>query len=306
MIYWAIQTIDLEHQINSMSINVVLIASLILIGATIIAALLKDHYPKLKLPLFVLMAATLIISTSFLLGSTVYLNVKSESKGPVHWHSDIEFWACGAELELRNPTGKLSNKIGTATYHEHNDKRIHLEGVVVKKAEDASLGKFMRVTGGDISDDRIQIPINEDPGEWFASEDSDKLDGDRQPPADPGNYSQFVKMTEKGPVMELADGQRCGEQAAELQVFVYSFNKGENTYTQAKLADPAEYVLRDESVVPPADCVIVEFDQPKDVTDKLCRQYGVRDELRCTEFGVKQYNPELCNIRQVFEAGGNE
>ena len=33
-------------------------------------------------------------------------------------------------------------------------------------------------------------------------------------------------------------------------------------------------------------------------TDRLCQQYGVRDVERCTEFGVTEFNPELCNIRQ--------
>lgn len=293
---------DLEQQISSLGLKTVMIASLILIGSTIIAALLKNHYRSLKLPLFVVMAATLIISTLILLGSTIYLNVKSESGGPVHWHADIEFWACGAELELRNPTGRLSNKIGTATYHEHNDKRIHLEGVVVNKAEDGSLNKFMRVIGGSVHDRAIAVPLNVAAETWFAA--GDKTDGDRQPDVNPSNYRRFVENTSKGPVMELVNGLTCGNQPAELQVFVYSYNKENNTYSQRKVR-PLDYVVRDESVVPPGDCVIIEFDKLKDKTDKLCRQYGVRDEKRCTEFGVKQYEPKLCNIREVpTDVGG--
>ena len=73
-----------------------------------------------------MIALTLTLSTGILIGSTIYLNTNSDSGGPVHWHADIEFWACGNEIELRDPTG-FSNKIGTGTLHEHDDHRIHLD-----------------------------------------------------------------------------------------------------------------------------------------------------------------------------------
>lgn len=287
---------DLEQDITRLGMRTVLYASIVLFVCVAIALLAKGRLGKLKLPLFLIMAITLVGSTLLLFGSTIYLNTKSESGGPVHWHSDIEFWACGSELELRDPHGFLSNKIGTATYHEHNDKRIHLEGVVVRKAEDASLKKFMRVTGGFVTSDAIGVPLNEDSGEWLTQ--GDRLDGDSQD-TNAQDLTQFVKNDDEGPVMELVNGQRCGSEKAELQTFVYSYNKDDETYSQKKLDDPSDYLLRDESVVPPGDCVIVEFDKPKDKTTKLCRQYGVRDQKRCTEFGVKAYDPELCNIREV-------
>lgn len=297
MIQFATQTFDLEQQISRLGINTVLVASVILIACTLVAALLKNHYPKLKLPLFVVMAGTLVVSTAILFGSTIYLNIKAESGGPVHWHSDIEFWACGAELELRDPEGLLSNKIGTSTYHEHDDKRIHLEGVVVTKSEDASLGKFMQVTGGYIKDGALGLPLNQAPDGWFAS--GEKNDGDQQPADAYLRLRDFIATTDTGAFIGLQNGKACGFEPAELQTFVYTFNKDSQTYTQEKLADPAAYVMRDESVVPPGDCVIVEFDIPKDRTDKLCEQYGVRDAKRCVEFGVQSYDPELCNIHEV-------
>lgn len=295
---------DLEQQIASLGIRTVLIAAGILIVFTLLAALLKNRVPALKLPMFIIMSATLVISTAILFGSTIYLNNKSESKGPVHWHADIEFWACGAELELRDPTGFLSNKIGTSTYHEHNDKRIHLEGVVVRKVEDASLTKFMRVTGGYLRPDAIAVPLNDEPDEWLAQ--GDKLDGDAQHPDRLNQLQQYVKYGEDGPVMELKNGADCNGQPAELQVFVYTYNKEDDTYRQRKLADPTSYLLRDEAIVPPGDCVIVEFDAAKDRTDKLCEQYGVRDSVRCTDFGVERYNPELCNIQELVPLPSEE
>lgn len=299
---------DLEQQIIKLAMRTVLIASVALIVLILIAAATREKIPKIKLPLFILIALTMVGSTLILLSSTVYLNMKSESGGPVHWHADIEFWSCGAELDLRNPTGFLSNKIGTATYHEHNDKRIHLEGVVVHKAVDASLGKFMQVVGGYVNDDAVAIPLGRSQDTWFA--DKKQIDGDRQRPE---NFSlatgngEWINSDDKGSMLTLKNGSFCSGGdivPAELQVFVFTYDGPTKTYVQRKLDKPADYVIRDESIVPPGDCIIIEYDIPKSRTDKLCQQYGVRDQKRCTEFGVDTYNPDLCNIREIMSAGG--
>lgn len=294
---------DLERQITSLSINTALGAGAVLVICTLVSIwaakrLPKKRFKKLKAPLFIVLVGTIVTATAVLAFNTVYLNVRAESKGPVHWHADIEFWACGSELELRDPTGILSNKIGTSTYHEHNDKRIHLEGVVVEKSRDASLGKFMEVTGGYINEQGIGIPLNKDSATWLAH--ADHQDGDKQNTDFQAMMSQYVSDTKDGPVLELKNKSlACNDADSELQVFAYQYDKTAKTYRQTKIADPAKYIIRDESVVPAGDCIIVEFDKPKRTTDKLCTQYGVRDAKRCVEFGVKAYNPELCNIRQV-------
>src|SRR5690606_17883313 len=158
--------------------------------------------------------------------------------------------------------------------------------------------KFMRVTGGYLADDRIGIPLNKDSDNWFALAKNDKLDGDKQYPE---NFSlatgggEWIEQTDKGPVLGLRNGNRSSgrdEAPAEVQVFVYRYNKENDTYSQTKLTKPTDYLMRDEAIVPPGDCVIVEYDQPKERTDKLCQQYGVRDSKRCVEFGVKSYDPE--------------
>lgn len=289
---------DLEQQVTSLGVKTVVYASIILIIATVIASLMKDKLPHLKKPLFLIMATTLIGSTALLFGSTVYLNTRAESKGPVHWHTEVEFWACDTELELRNPHGLLSNKIGTATFHEHNDKHLHLEGVVVRKSEDASLQKFMRVTGGFLEREAIGIPLQEDEAEWYAH--GEQTDGDQQSLDATAQLKNYTRPTKEGPVMELINGRSCGQQPAELQMFVYKFDKKSQTYRQEKVADPTTYVMStDSSLGPPSDCVIVEFDRPKSRTNKLCEQYGVKDKERCTQFGVHKYDPEQCSIREV-------
>jgi hypothetical protein len=286
---------DLENKIAQLSLKVVLISAAIVTVLVIIAWLLNNKKPKLKLPLFIGIAGTMALSTLMLIFSTVYLNVNSDSGGPVHWHADMEVWACGNELELRNPTG-FSNKIGTSTLHEHNDHRIHLEGVVVDEQIDASLGKFMYVIGGAITDDALVVPVNPASGEYF----EDEVDGDG-----PSNrYAQqindnFIPGDEKGNFAKFIDGQKCGEQEAEVQVFVYKYNEEDDTYEQTKLTRPQDYVITDDPNVPPGDCIIVEFGPAKSKTDKLCEQYGVRDIDRCETYGVEADEKSICTMKQI-------
>lgn len=301
---WHFASGDLEQQITQLSIRTVMIASLVLIVCTILALLLakkKRIFKKVKLPLFLVMSVTLVGTTLLLFGSTIYLNTKAESKGPVHWHTDIEYWVCGSEIEFRDPTGFLSNKIGTATYHEHNDKRIHLEGVVVRKSEDAGIKKYMDVTGGYITHDSIAIPINNDSSTWLVS--GEALDGDEQRVVNPRQLQDHVVTSNDKTVLEMKKGTKCGSEPAELQVFVYRYDEKNKTYKQEKLADPSKYVMRDEPNVPPGDCVIVEYAPRKERTDYLCEQYGVRDVKRCVDFGAKQFSPKICNIKEVTTGG---
>ena len=182
-----------------------------------------------------------MLPTLYMIVSTVYLNTISSSKGPVHWHADIEIWSCGKELELQDPEGSFSNKIGTATLHEHNDKRIHLEGVVVEP-HDASLGKFFRVIGGEITPTSITVPTN------------------------------------TGPAV-LTNGTMCpnGEQGT-VQAFLFRTDD-DGYYTQTKLADPQDHIIAPYSTVPEGDCIIVEFGASKARTDRLCQSYEVALEI---------------------------
>lgn len=287
---------DLEGQISSASLRIVLVSSIALIVLVIAASLTKDKWPKLKLPLFLSIALIMAGSTLFLGASTVYLNVKSDSGGPVHWHADFEIWACGNQLELKDPFEFLSNKVGTATLHEHNDKRIHLEGVVVDEQTDASLGKFMHVVDGAITSNAMVIPLNnESEGPTF----EDEVDGDGPNDSAPALIEPFLLYTDDNRYARFLSGQQCGGEYSEVQVFVYKYDEDNKTYAQAKLTDPASYSIGREPNVPPGDCIIFEFGPPKDQTDKLCEQYGVRDIDRCEQFGVTEEQIAICEVRQL-------
>lgn len=132
----------------------------------------------------------------------------------------------------------LENKVGTPIFHEHNDNRIHVEGSVIDYQE-INLGGFFRTIGGEMNNESLTIPTN---------------DG----------------------VVTLENGMMCKGVLGELQVFVYK-TKGDSFY-QEKLDNPDQYVLSPHSKVPPGDCIIIEFDRPKDQTDKLCNFYQVAKE----------------------------
>jgi hypothetical protein len=231
---------NLDQVISDYSITAVILGFAALAILTTLSLLIKHQNSSLKKLLFSLFCLVTISTTLFLGGSTIYLNSVSASGGPVHYHADIEIWACGQELNLKDPTG-WSNKIGTATLHEHNDKRIHLEGVIVEP-QDASLGKFFKVIGGKIDENMVMVPTNE---------------GDVVPGI-LGNYCQ-------------------NNPDAKLQVFVYKVIH--KTIVQTKVKDPTNYIIAPQSQVPDGDCIIIEYDSPKDRTDKLCRSYQVAKEI---------------------------
>ncbi len=229
-----------DEVIASYSLIIVGFAVALLLGLTALSLSLKHVSALMKKLLYGSFIAVTMLTTLFLAGSTIYLNVISSSKGPVHWHADIEIWACGREINLKDPTG-LSNKIGTPTLHEHNDKRIHLEGVVVEP-QDASLSRFFQVIGGKLERNVLHVPTNEG-------------------------------------VMLLSSGISCGDgMVRELQFFVYKTDT-DGYYTQEKIADPASYTISPEGNIPPGDCIIAELDAPKERTDRMCTSYRVAEQI---------------------------
>jgi hypothetical protein len=292
---------DLETFISNLSVTVVVVGSvLVLLLVAIAAAIGKSRKKKtqaFKLPVFVAIVVVVLGTTLTISGGTVYLNVKSATGGPVHWHADFEIWACGNEVELRDPHGFLSNKIGTATYHEHDDKRIHVEGVPISLPHDFSLGKFFDVTGGGISKNTLVVPLNDDK---FFEDGEGEEDGDGRAAPAPENLQPFIKTESSGKVASFVNGENCGTEAAEVQVFAYTYDQQAKTYKQTKIEDPATFMPSHESQILPGDCVIVEFAPAKDRTDKLCKQYGVKDIERCEAFGVPPKDRErVCDIKEI-------
>lgn len=188
---------------------------------------------------FALFAIISVAVTGYLVITTVQLNTISETGGPVHWHADFEVWACGERLELLESEG-LANKIGTEAFHHHNDNRIHVEGVIVRKS-DASLGKFFEAISGELAADAMTVPLR---------------DGEKR---------------------TWRNGDLCNGKPGKVQVFVYKVNNPYQTkkwvFSQEKSG--AEYVLSPHGNVPPGDCIIVDFGEEKERTERMCETYKV-------------------------------
>ncbi len=225
---------EIEKQDYSLQLSA---GSFILILLLIIYSLHKDKLKKNeKTILFSLMVLITLTTTFYLSYSTISLNMNSITKGPVHWHADFEFWACGEKLDLIDPEG-FFNRVGSPVYHEHNDNRIHVEGVVTD-LKDINLHEFFEQVDAEIEKDR-----------WmFINHNNEKLNIDK-----------------------------CNGKKAFTQVFLLKVINPENTknwvYNQEKLEDYDNYVISPYTAVPPGDCIIIEFDERKEKTKHSCESY---------------------------------
>ncbi|MBI3037384.1 hypothetical protein HYY73_06585 [Candidatus Woesearchaeota archaeon] len=181
----------------------------------------------------------IVCVTAYVAGSTIYLNVVSETGGPVHWHADYEIWKCGEQHQLADPEG-FSNRVGETVLHEHNDNRMHIEGVVVDYG-DVSISSFFRSVGGELRNGWLALP------------------------------------TSHG-LSTMKDGDSCGDGSGTLQVFVWKTADGRAV--QEKLDSYVDYVPSPHGNVPPGDCIIFEFDSAvKEKTERMCESYEVALKL---------------------------
>jgi len=200
----------------------------------------KEKTEKTKWIFFLAIIIPVILTTAYLTGSTIYLNLISETKGPVHWHADFEIWNCDEKIELIKPEG-FSNRVGTPVFHEHGDNRIHVEGVVVDSVE-VDLHSFFEVIGGTLTNNYLSVPTNNG-------------------------------------IIEMRDGNLCNGNPGKLQGFLFKIKNPEDTknwvFEQRKLDDFEDYILSPYSQIPPGDCITIEFDVEKENTNKICETYKV-------------------------------
>ncbi len=137
-------------------VDVVIVGSALLLAIIAYSAVFKLRKESEKKGLFIIIIIITISVTAYIAAATIYANMTSETGGPVHWHADFEIWVCGREIVPRSPESTLDNKVGTPEMHHHDDKRIHIEGILRRKS-DASLGSFFRAIGGGLASTSIEI-----------------------------------------------------------------------------------------------------------------------------------------------------
>lgn len=244
--------------------NLILAVASAITGAALVVALVKKNRSEtLSLFLFLSIVVPTVLTTFYLAGATIVENQSSATRGPVHWHADYEIYVCGKSakttrlpqtlipaaqahageadegLDLVDPKG-ISNRVGTSDFHEHGDKRIHVEGVV-KNLHDISLGKFFEAIGGQLTPTLMRLPTNH---------------GD----------------------VTVQNGTPCADgQPGAWQVFVYQTR--DKVVTQVRLENFVNYVISPYSTIPPGDCIIFEFSsEPKNQTNKICPFYEIAIE----------------------------
>ena len=226
-----------EAQLKARVMSVVIISS-ILVTAAVILSIIFRKISNHKTMLFLLIIIPVLVTTLYTVGSTIYLNQISVTKGPVHWHADFEIWNCGEKIDLIDSQG-LSNRVGTPVFHEHDDSRVHIEGVVVNN-EEISLGNFFNIVGGSLTKHILRVRTNQE-------------------------------------ILSLHNGDLCNGEPGKIQVFLYKVvnpeEQGNWSYVQEKVEDYVPYALSPYLLVPPGDCIIVEFDLEKEKTDKICTSY---------------------------------
>ncbi len=151
-----------EEEQNNFFANPVFYIKLTGIWAVFIAMLIllfRNFVMNNKKLFFWLLITPIILSSLYLAGATIYENIFSETKGPIHWHADYQIWICGERLQLIDPEG-IANRVGSAFLHEHNDNRIHIEGTV-EHWEDIDLGSYFASVGGELEMGHFIFSTNE-------------------------------------------------------------------------------------------------------------------------------------------------
>ena len=236
------EPLTLDAVLHKISIVVAITAAVLILFLTIVALCVRNQSETMKKILFISLLVAIVLPTIFFIGSTMYSNSISDTKGPVHWHADFEIYACGQPIRLSGPASSLSNKVGTPTFHHHDDNRMHVEGVVIHR-EDFELQDFFATIGGELTNTSFSLP------------------------------------TESG-IRELRNGDFCADSSTGAwQVFVYRQDiQNPSVFRQEKLASYTDYILSPHQKIPPGDCIIIEFDVNKARTEHLCTFYTIEAE----------------------------
>lgn len=276
------------------------IVEVLLIGTGLLIILLlvaKFYHRSDRIVLSIAGIGSTVFMVAFL--SALISHIQAESFGPRHRHAGIEFWVCGSELQPRsNPIG-LRNTRGNHLLVLSSDKHLYRSGFVMNDMQDATLGQALDTIGGSIQSDTLELPLHQESTSWLMPRY--RQDGDAQGSLTSEQLDRFIRGNEKRPNIQLSSGERCPNgSTAKLQTFVY-YDNGDGTYYQEKLSRPDDFILPRHNTLPP--CIIVEYGPAKVRTDKLCQHFGLRDDRRCSVFGVENFFDNVCDMTEVLPSG---
>ncbi len=246
-----------EATVSSLSVTTTVVGTGILVLLIAMALIFYKRAEKTRIAIFSAIVAVVLATTTTITCASVYLAAKSDTGGLVNWQARFQIWACGNQLEIRDPEEFFSNKVGTASLHEHNDNKIHLNGMAMTLPYDFSLGKFMSVIGGKIDNNTLAVPLNDT--NYFVGNAPSSQEA-----------LAYIQTNNAGKIASFASGDTCGNNIAEVQAFVYRYNPANKAYEQTKIADIASYEPTHATTEDTSDCIIIEFSEHKDKTTKTC------------------------------------
>lgn len=178
-ITWGMITYFPHRPFIDLTVQVIGAGVIVLAVSTIVALWTEDKLPeRYKHTLMSVILLAILVPTIFTVAAFVHRTTTTWSGGEVHYHADYEVIAQDEQgdyqqLDLIDPsrfcegTGhestymcELNDRTGTVEYHEHNDRRIHLEGSF-RDRDDATLTSFFRTFGGELTNDRLVYPTDD-------------------------------------------------------------------------------------------------------------------------------------------------
>jgi hypothetical protein len=189
-----------------------------------------------KTILMSLMLVAILVPSIYTMVAYTHIVATSWSDGEVHWHADYEVIVQNEDseyeqLDLVDPSQfckksqhesaymcTLNDRTGAVEYHEHNDRRIHLEGTF-KHREDATLSAFFRTFGGELTNEKLVYPTND---KTYEVEEGDGKSLKIVMQTGVGGDRHWCAIGENVPSEDQCRSQDNGEPATSPQEYVIS------------------------------------------------------------------------------------
>jgi len=94
---------------------------------------------------------------------------------------------------------------------------------------------------------------------------------------------ESITMITNSGTAKANNGGLCGNDLGVMNIFVYSVEEG--IVSQNKISEIESYRMTPSSIIPPGDCIIIEFGPEKDITDKICKTYEIALEKGDISYG---------------------
>jgi len=87
---------------------------------------------------------------------------------------------------------------------------------------------------------------------------------------------KLMLHTENKGIAEFNNGDTCSNgEKGSLQGFLYKTDEATKTYHQEKIENFEDYVISPYGLVPPGDCIVIEFGSIKEKTENICETYRI-------------------------------